>query len=597
MKNKELQEITESRTGLKMKLVNDITKTNFFYQTILNRDINIKEFRDIHSSTVDFSNPEDCMGLIPVVQNMLKVGKQDSIVILVDSDVDGLVSAVFLYNYLRLIGYHNIQFIQHEGKQHGLHDVMYQILDIKPDLLLLPDSSSNDRLEHKVLEANNINFIILDHHEVNYDITTTENTDLIGHIANNNMVASSRFNHELTGVGMVLAFCQQLDKALQVDNANKFLYLFAIGQIADASNVSDREIRFYMLKGFNEMPRLQIPIGDTSEMSPNKLSFGLIPGLNAVMRIGSIQEKQDVIRLLTSQPVDHKITITKMEKQPNGKRKRVKKPCTFPEYVANLLKRMHTKQNNYAKNFSKKHMEDVVDFGRFTILNVKEKDLKFSSLTGMISMQLVNKYSKPNLFVWEDEDGMCHGSGRGLETVMKDFKQYCNDTGLFEFADGHASAFGCEISADNLGKLPHDLSSVHQPTYNIDYLYLEDNAPDNKSIRHYSHELDLFGGIIKEPVLGFLGACVHSNTYQIRGSYTRFKVAGTQFVIYRTPEVVLEALNHAIDTNSSVYLDMTGHPILDTHMSIATPCIVVDHVAVSSKVEVEKELTYSSFVF
>ena len=49
---------------------------------------------------------------------------------------------------------------------------------------------------------------------------------------------------------------------------------------------------------------------------------------------------------------------------------------------------------------------------------------------------------------------VCKGSGRGSEKCeIRDFNQWCKDTGLFTKVDGHPGAFGCEIPFDNTDKI------------------------------------------------------------------------------------------------------------------------------------------------
>ena len=69
-------------------------------------------------------------------------------------DVDGLTSAAILTNYLFMYDsywtHFNVTHIMHEGKQHGLSDVMDMILS-DTSLVICPDSASNDREQHKIL--------------------------------------------------------------------------------------------------------------------------------------------------------------------------------------------------------------------------------------------------------------------------------------------------------------------------------------------------------------------------------------------------------------------------------------------------------------
>jgi single-stranded DNA-specific DHH superfamily exonuclease len=71
----------------------------------------------------------------------------------IDSDVDGYTSSALFYNYLNdylkkdfdfTIDYH-----VPEGKEHGLRTLMDIFTPEKKwDLIVLPDSSSNDYIEH-----------------------------------------------------------------------------------------------------------------------------------------------------------------------------------------------------------------------------------------------------------------------------------------------------------------------------------------------------------------------------------------------------------------------------------------------------------------
>ena len=83
--------------------------------------------------------------------------------VVVDSDCDGYTSAAIIMNYLYKIypeRINSFHYILHTGKQHGLEDTVNQI----PNncLVILPDSSTNDINEIKILLENNCSVVILD---------------------------------------------------------------------------------------------------------------------------------------------------------------------------------------------------------------------------------------------------------------------------------------------------------------------------------------------------------------------------------------------------------------------------------------------------
>lgn len=88
----------------------------------------------------------------------------------VDSDVDGFTSSAVFYNYLteHLSNKYNFTIEYHvpEGKEHGLRTLMPLFTEEKKwDLIVLPDSSSNDYEEHKELKEMGYDILVLDHHD------------------------------------------------------------------------------------------------------------------------------------------------------------------------------------------------------------------------------------------------------------------------------------------------------------------------------------------------------------------------------------------------------------------------------------------------
>jgi single-stranded DNA-specific DHH superfamily exonuclease len=97
------------------------------------------------------------------------------VLLVVDPDVDGYTSSavVWLYmtNYLQ--GYKDFNFTLEyhipEGKEHGLEVVFDELFpEKKYDLIICPDSSSNDYPFHKVLKEVGYDILVLDHHEADH---------------------------------------------------------------------------------------------------------------------------------------------------------------------------------------------------------------------------------------------------------------------------------------------------------------------------------------------------------------------------------------------------------------------------------------------
>ena len=125
------------------------------------------------------------------------LNKENSkILIVVDCDVDGFTSAAIIWNYIQALApEQKIYFLLHEHKQHGLEDCCQMILDgeVDYDLIILPDSSSNDFEYHELLGERGMRCLVLDHHEVDNRIFS-EYACII-----NNQLSEHYPNKDLTG--------------------------------------------------------------------------------------------------------------------------------------------------------------------------------------------------------------------------------------------------------------------------------------------------------------------------------------------------------------------------------------------------------------
>lgn len=148
-----------------------------------------------------------------------------NILLIVDSDNDGFTSAAIIYQYIKKINKDtNIIYRLHEGKQHGLEDHIDWIFEHSDeiDMVILPDSSSNDFKYHEQLREEGIPCLILDHHITDEEISI--NATII-----NNQLSPNYSNKELTGAGVAWQFCRYYDSLYGYDYASDLIDLAAWG--------------------------------------------------------------------------------------------------------------------------------------------------------------------------------------------------------------------------------------------------------------------------------------------------------------------------------------------------------------------------------
>ena len=129
------------------------------------------------------------------------------VLIVVDSDNDGYTSAAIMYQYTKRLNCHcQVDYWLHEGKQHGLQDHIDKLMaqDCQYDLIILPDSSSNDAHYHDMLDEINTPCLILDHHLT--DVKLSDNAVVV-----NNQLSPAYKNKDLTGAGVCYQFCRFVD--------------------------------------------------------------------------------------------------------------------------------------------------------------------------------------------------------------------------------------------------------------------------------------------------------------------------------------------------------------------------------------------------
>jgi len=118
--------------------------------------------------------------------------------------VDGYTSSALFYNYLKdnIPGDYTIDYHVPEGKEHGLATIMnlFPLDNRSCDLIVLPDSASNDYKQHEILRKAGYDILILDHHEAPH---YSENAVVI-----NNQLSKNYINKSLSGVGIVWKFFQ-----------------------------------------------------------------------------------------------------------------------------------------------------------------------------------------------------------------------------------------------------------------------------------------------------------------------------------------------------------------------------------------------------
>lgn len=449
-------------------------------QILTNRGIPYKDVYHYLNTTDDDINSFNLLGsenLQAAARALIKcITENKMAIVIVDSDCDGFTSSALLINYLYDVFpswvNNKLSWFMHEGKQHGLSDFNIQELD-DVGLFLIPDASSNDYQHHKQLAEMGKDIIVLDHHEAE---KVSEDAIVI-----NNQLCDYPNKH-MSGVGIVWQFCRYLDTLLGVEKADDYLDLVALGMDADMMSMASLETKHLINKGLMQIknPFFSAMVEKASykmkEATPMGVAFYVAPLVNAIVRSGTLEEKNIVFQSM--------LKFRAFEKIPSNKRGH--KPGEMEQlYIqavrtANNVKNRQTRAQDAGMAFLEKMIEEKNLLDHKVLLFLLEPGDIDRNIAGLVANKFMAKYQRPCCILTKvtDVDKISYqGSARGCDkTGIVEFKKICEDTGVIMFAEGHQGAFGLGIESDKIDDFIQKTDEILKDTsdeavYFVDYIY------------------------------------------------------------------------------------------------------------------------------
>lgn len=367
------------------------------------------------------------------------------VLIVVDSDNDGYTSAAIIYQYTKRLNCHcNVDYWLHEGKQHGLQDHIDKLMeqDYKYDLIILPDSSSNDANYHDMLDEVNTPCLILDHHLT--DVKLSYNAVVI-----NNQLSPNYTNKELTGAGVVYQFCRYVDSLTGQNWADDYIDLAAWGVVGDMGSILEMENRYIITEGLKNIKNdffkallekqaysITGKMGATWEdilekLTPTSVAFYIVPLVNGMIRVGTMAEKERLFLAF----IDGNQMIESNKRGAKGTMERV--AVEAARECANAKSRQDKMKLAAMERLEQKIFKYDLLENRVLFVRLDETDKFPSELNGLIAMGLAAKYKKPTIVARLNDQGFDRGSARGVDkSELKDFKSFLMNSGYFEYAQG-----------------------------------------------------------------------------------------------------------------------------------------------------------------
>ena len=448
--------------------------------------------------------------------------------LIIDADADGFSSSAILLNYLNRLFpswvQNKVDYFIHSGKQHGLEDAMreYDWESKNIRLFLVPDAGSNDLAFHRVLARHEVDCLILDHHEC--DEGYSPDACVI-----NNQLSQNYSNKSLCGAGVVWQFCRYLDSIMHTNYAIEFADLNALANIGDMMSLMSFETHQIVKDGlarirnpfFVEMMNRQ-KFQFEGGITPFGIAFYIVPYINAMVRSGEPEEKRLMFEAMLEWRSDELIPSTKRgcKGQVETRHEQAGRTCV------NVKGRQKKAQDASLGNIEALiESENLLD-NKLLVLRVPADQID-KNLAGLIANQLANKYARPTLIlrIIEQEDGsiVYAGSGRNYtNSKLEDFRQFCLDTGCMSLAQGHASAFGASIPAENFDDFIRITNEQlvdfdFSPCYLVDLEVTTEQLSDSEVFAIGSNA-DLWGQGLEEPLIAITDIKINADSIQYLGS-------------------------------------------------------------------------------
>lgn len=346
-----------------------------------------------------------------------------------DYDADGITSTTILYQALKKKS-ESIQFFIPNRIEQG-YGLDYNFLENEVvgnfDLVITVDNGVSAIKEVELLKKNDIDVIIVDHHEF-----TEELPDAI--IIHPNHPKGDYPCKYLAGVGITY----KLIEALELDE-EEYMQLVMIGTVADMVPMFD-ENKYFTINGLKSMNNnmntgikaLLKEAGRLQEVDEETVGFTIAPRLNAT---GRIDEASLAVYLLLNEISEEASELAADIEMLNDARKdMVDETYIEAEQLVNSDDKI---QVLYSENWH-------------------------PGILGIVASRIVENYGVPAILLTKDQD-VYTGSARSINTI--ELLKILRELNTEHNANGHNQAFGIKVDESLVEDFKVELTTLMNQSY------------------------------------------------------------------------------------------------------------------------------------
>lgn len=419
--------------------------------------------------------------------------------------------------------------------------------------------------------------LCLDHH------IKEDNTQIPPNMVLVNCQTSPKYlNKNLSGGGVTWQFCRALDEFFQKDLAKEYIDLCALSIVSDMMSMLEIENQYLVQTGFknikNKMFRTLLEKQDYSmggKITPTTVAFYIVPLINAMIRVGSMDEKE---RLYLSF-VMPEVMVDCHKRGAKGTKERLciesTRECVNAKSHQDKMKEQMVEKLE-AKIFKKDLLSNQVLF-----IRLEDDDVFPAELNGLVAMSIASKYKRPTIVARLNDEGYIRGSIRAPgNTELHSFKDFLSGTGLFEYVMGHDSAAGCSILDKNLSKFHEianeELSKIDfgENYYDVDFVMRANDPKIGEAIEELCAIEQVYGQQNEEPIMAITNLNVSQSDVKVIGKNLdtlRIEKNGITYVKFRAKDLIRELKDFPGDMD----ITLVGKPNLNEWGGKTTPQVFI----------------------
>ena len=420
------------------------------------------------------------------------IAQKVKIAVFGDYDCDGVVATSLLYDYLVSRGAEVVAYIPDRiDEGYGMNcGAVDKLAAQGVGLIITVDNGISCAKEIAYADSLGIKTVVTDHH-----LPPEELPSAVAVVDPHRVDCPSSFK-EICGAEVAFKLVCALDDKEPEQMLSRYADILAVATIGDVMPLvnENRSIIKMGVEKIKTAPNtglvaiLNMAGIDRGSIDAGKISFGIVPRINAAGRMGSAYR---AFELLTSNDTMDALKIAGPIDDDNVRRQQIEK-----EILSNAVKMIEQQGLQYNR-----------------VIVVCGNDWHFGVL-GIVASRICERYGKPTLIL-SKEDDIAHGSGRSFSGFhLYNAIDACSDV-LLKYG-GHELAAGVSVSADRVDlfrqKINEYAVSVPYAVPNLNIDFRLNPAGMSVDMAFAIKTLEPFGMGNPTPVFGIFGATLEKIT-------------------------------------------------------------------------------------